>query len=115
MTSGPYLPTTYARERPDAPAVVLARTGEQLSWHELEEKSNRIAHLFRTLGLEVGDTVALLVENHRRENSRLYKRVLRDRYWEGRCHASCSANDKLATARSRFGCGSGRGSVRPSV
>ena len=66
MTAGPHHPATHARERPDAPALVLARTGEQITWRELDEQSNRIAQLFRDLGLQVGDTVALLIENHPR-------------------------------------------------
>jgi long-chain acyl-CoA synthetase len=66
VTEGPHSPATYARARPDAPAVILARTGEQLSWRELDERSNRIAHLFRSLGLREGETVALLIENHLR-------------------------------------------------
>jgi fatty-acyl-CoA synthase len=45
---------------------VLARTGEALTWRELDERSNRIAHLLRSLGLEEGETVALLIENHLR-------------------------------------------------
>ena len=45
---------------------MLARTGEQVTWRDLDEQSNRIAYLFRNLGLQVGDTVALLIENHLR-------------------------------------------------
>ena len=66
MSEGPYSPATYARERPESPALILARTGEPLTWRELDERSNRIAHLFRDLGLRVGDTVTLLIENHLR-------------------------------------------------
>jgi fatty-acyl-CoA synthase len=66
VTEGRHSPATYARERPDAPALVLARTGEQLTWRQLDEHSNQIAHLLRTLGLEEGDTVSLLIENHLR-------------------------------------------------
>jgi fatty-acyl-CoA synthase len=66
VTEGPHSPATYAGERPDAPALVLARTGEQLTWRELDEHSNQVAHLFRSLGLAEGETVALLIENHLR-------------------------------------------------
>jgi fatty-acyl-CoA synthase len=64
MTEGLHSPAIHARERPDAAAVVLARTGEQVTWRELDERSNQTAHLLRALGLHVGDTVALLIENH---------------------------------------------------
>ena len=51
---------------PDRPAIVMGRTGETVSFAAFEERSNRIAHLFRACGLERGDTVALLLENHPR-------------------------------------------------
>jgi fatty-acyl-CoA synthase len=37
-----------------------------VTWRQLDERSNQIAHLLRTLGLDEGDTVALLIENHLR-------------------------------------------------
>ncbi len=55
--------TTLAAELGDKPAYLLADTGESLSYRELEEASNRIAHLFRQLGLRRGDHVAVLMEN----------------------------------------------------
>ena len=66
VIAGRHQPGTYARERPDAPAVILAGTGERLTWRELDTQSNRIAHRCRALGLRAGDTVALLIENHLR-------------------------------------------------
>jgi acyl-CoA synthetase (AMP-forming)/AMP-acid ligase II len=55
--------TTLAAQLGDKPAYLLADTGESLSFRELEEQSNRIAHLFRKLGLTRGDHVAVLMEN----------------------------------------------------
>ena len=55
--------TVLADELGDKPAYVLADTGDVLSFRELEERSNRIAHLFRSLGLKRGDHVAVLMEN----------------------------------------------------
>ena len=46
--------------------MILARTGEPLTWRELDTQSNRIANCCRALGLRAGDTVALLIENHLR-------------------------------------------------
>ncbi|HEY3669640.1 MAG TPA: AMP-binding protein [Acidimicrobiia bacterium] len=64
MSEPRYYPATYADERPFAPAVVLARTGDAISWRRLDERSTRIARLLRDVGLRTGDTVALLIENH---------------------------------------------------
>jgi fatty-acyl-CoA synthase len=35
-----------------------------LTWRELDDRSNQVAHLFRAIGLGVGDHIALLMENH---------------------------------------------------
>ncbi|MEM7092418.1 MAG: AMP-binding protein [Actinomycetota bacterium] len=56
-------PGVYAVERPDHPAVIMAGSGERLTYRELDERSNRIAHLFRHHGLTRGDRVALFMEN----------------------------------------------------
>lgn len=37
--------------------------GRQLTYRELDEASNRAAHLFRALGLQTGDCIALMIEN----------------------------------------------------
>src|ERR1700722_4149126 len=50
------------RERPDAPAVVMAG-GETRSYRQLDENSNRLAGLFRHEGLVAGDHIAILMEN----------------------------------------------------
>lgn len=42
----------------------MASSGETLTYGELEDKSNQIAHLFRRLGCQRGDGVAVLMENH---------------------------------------------------
>jgi acyl-CoA synthetase (AMP-forming)/AMP-acid ligase II len=55
--------TVLARERGEKPAYVHALTGESISFRELELRSNRIAHLLRNLGLDVGDHIAVLAEN----------------------------------------------------
>ncbi|MGC5255643.1 AMP-binding protein [Gordonia sp. DT218] len=55
--------TALARTLGDKPAVIMADSGEALSYRELESQSNQIAHLFRRLGLQPGDHVAVLVEN----------------------------------------------------
>ncbi len=54
----------HARTRPDDPAVVMATSGEVISFGEYEARANRLAHLFRDLGLRRGDHVAIFMENN---------------------------------------------------
>jgi acyl-CoA synthetase (AMP-forming)/AMP-acid ligase II len=56
-------PGIHAATRPDDPAVVMAGTGATLTYRELDERSNRLAQLFRSHGLRPGDHVALFMEN----------------------------------------------------
>ena len=59
-------PGQHAKTRPDQPAVVMARSGETITYRQLEERSNRLAHLLRAVGLERGDHYAVFMENHPR-------------------------------------------------
>lgn len=59
-------PSRHAVTQPDKPAVIMAETGETLSYAELDARSNRVAQLFRSRGLKRGDVVALFLENHLR-------------------------------------------------
>jgi hypothetical protein len=59
-------PGTIAAQHPDRPAVVMGGSGEVVTFRELDERSNRLAHLLRAAGLGHGDHVALLMENHPR-------------------------------------------------
>ena len=65
MNAGPVLryPGSVAAEHPDRAAVILADTGEQLTFSELDAWAWRGARAFRALGLDAGDHVALVVEN----------------------------------------------------
>jgi fatty-acyl-CoA synthase len=56
-------PSIHGAETPDKPALIVAETGETVSYAELDRRSNRAAHLFRSAGLAVGDTIALFLEN----------------------------------------------------
>ncbi|MBV1916767.1 MAG: AMP-binding protein [Sphingomonadaceae bacterium] len=49
--------------QPDKPAIITAFGGESITFGELEDQANRVAQLFRKLGLERGDTFALLAAN----------------------------------------------------
>ena len=49
---------------PDTPAVVMGGSGEVVSYRELNEAANRVAHVLRDAGLQVGDHIAILMENN---------------------------------------------------
>ena len=53
----------HALASPDKPAVIMAATGETVTFGEFEERANRVAHLLRDAGLRRGDHVAVLIEN----------------------------------------------------
>ncbi len=59
-------PGPHAERRPDHPAVVMAESGETVTYRELDDSSNRLAQLFYDRGLRFGDHVAILMENHPR-------------------------------------------------
>ncbi len=56
-------PYIHAAATPDKPAIIMADTGETLSYAGLEAASNRAAQLFRKHGLSRGDTVAFMLLN----------------------------------------------------
>ncbi len=57
-------PSVHARTQPDKPAVLMAGSGETISYAELDRRSNRVAQLIRARGIAIGDTVAICLENH---------------------------------------------------
>ena len=60
----------FAREKaqtdPDQPAIIMATSGDVVTFAEYEARSNQMAHLFRDAGLQRGDHVAFLMENNPR-------------------------------------------------
>ncbi len=42
----------------------MAGSGKVVTYRELDEESNRLAHLFRAAGLRPGDHIAFMLENH---------------------------------------------------
>ncbi|MCP4962061.1 MAG: acyl-CoA synthetase [Actinomycetia bacterium] len=56
-------PGHWAVEKPEAAAVVNTTTGEQLTWRELNDRSNQVAQLLAARGLTQGSHVALMAEN----------------------------------------------------
>jgi long-chain acyl-CoA synthetase len=61
-----YEPGAHVEARGDAPAIIMAESGEVVGYRELDARSKRVARLFREAGLRVGDHVAILLENHPR-------------------------------------------------
>ena len=59
-------PGEQAKVRPDQPAIVMARSGETITYRQLDERTNRLAHLLRAAGLKRGDHYSVFMENHPR-------------------------------------------------
>ena len=59
-------PGEHARLRWNRPAVIMAGSGEILTYGELERRSNRLAHLLRANGLRRLDHYAIFMENNSR-------------------------------------------------
>ena len=55
-----------ARLRPLQPAFIMASTGETVTYRELDGRSNRLAHLFRSRGRKRLDHYAIFMENNGR-------------------------------------------------
>jgi acyl-CoA synthetase (AMP-forming)/AMP-acid ligase II len=56
-------PGIYADREPDRAAVIMASTGEVITYGQLDERSTRLARLLRAAGLRRGDHLALFMEN----------------------------------------------------
>lgn len=57
-------PKIHAQNTPDKPAYIMADSGLVVTYLELEESANQIAHLFRKTGLKPLDHIAIMMENH---------------------------------------------------
>lgn len=56
-------PSVHARRTPDKPAYIMAGSGEIVTYRQLDDRSNQVAHYLRALGLEAGDTIGLFMDN----------------------------------------------------
>ncbi|QCQ90519.1 AMP-binding protein [Rhodococcus sp. SGAir0479] len=56
-------PGNFVATTPDKPAVIRPATGEQLTYRQLDERSLRLAHYLRGVGLCPGDHVAVVAGN----------------------------------------------------
>src|SRR5215472_15350876 len=48
---------------PDKPAIIMASSGETVTFGEYEARSNQVAHLLRDAGLRRADHIAVFIEN----------------------------------------------------
>ena len=56
-------PIAHAANRPDHPAVIMAGSGEQMTYGEMDKAANRFAQLLRSRGFAADDAFAVLLEN----------------------------------------------------
>ena len=56
-------PTHHARSHPNKPAYIMAASGETVTFGELDARSNQGAHLFRSLGIGPGQSIAIFMDN----------------------------------------------------
>ena len=59
-------PGSFATSNPDKPAVIMATSGEVVTYRQLDEEANRLSRVLRAAGLQPGDHVALCLENSAR-------------------------------------------------
>ena len=59
-------PGAHAATRPEHPAVIMAGSGEVVTYRQLDDRSNQLARFWRERGLVAGDHVAIFSENQPR-------------------------------------------------
>jgi len=59
-------PNISARQHPDRPCIIMAGSGEIITYGELDARANRLAHLLRATGLQHADHFAIFMENNSR-------------------------------------------------
>ena len=56
-------PSITAQTYPHKPAIIMGESGEMVTYRQLDERSNQGAQLFRSLGLQAGDHIGMMLEN----------------------------------------------------
>jgi acyl-CoA synthetase (AMP-forming)/AMP-acid ligase II len=59
-------PGIHAATTPNKPALIMGRSGETITYAELDARSNQLAQLWHERGLRRGDHAAIFMENHAR-------------------------------------------------
>ena len=57
-------PAAIARHAADRPAVIMAHSGQRITFAELDAASNRLANILRERRIQPGDSLAIFAENH---------------------------------------------------
>jgi long-chain acyl-CoA synthetase len=68
--AAPFSPAAHAASSPDRAAVIMGRSGVVLTYQELDDRSNRLAQLFRSLSLVHGDHIAIHKDQDKTRASR---------------------------------------------
>ena len=79
-------PGDHAKTHPDKPAYIMGSTGTVVTYKQLDDAANRLSNLLRAAGLEVGDHVAICMENHER-----YMEVIWGCHYAGLIYTACSS------------------------
>jgi len=58
-------PSITAQTYPHKPAIIMGDSGEMVTYRQLDERSNQGAQLFRSLGIQKGDHIGLMMVNCR--------------------------------------------------
>jgi len=54
----------HAKNDPEKPAYIMAKTGEVVTFGQLEKRANQCSHYFRDIGLHPKDHICILMENN---------------------------------------------------
>ena len=79
-------PGQIALTTPDKPAVINSSDGSVLTYRQLDDSANRLSQLLRASGLQVGDHIALCLENHPR-----YFEIIWGCHYAGLIYTACSS------------------------
>ena len=58
-------PFHHAQATPDRPAFIMASTDEVVTYKQLDDYSNQVAQLARARGLQIGDGIAIFMDNNK--------------------------------------------------
>ncbi len=59
-------PVFFAQQKPDHPAIIMAASGEVVTYKQLDDRSSQYAQMLRALGVNIGDVIAVMMENNAR-------------------------------------------------
>lgn len=79
-------PGDFALSTPDKPAYIMASTGEAVTYKQLDDAANKLANLLRASGFEIGDHIAICMENHPR-----FFEIIWGCHYAGLVYTACSS------------------------